>query len=251
MKFLKNNIGFRRDTAGHFAQFFQTKEWVLSEVIDSDKHAFNPTARELLLQYFSAIHFWLVDIERDFIKAPFSESERSDHCAKSFLSYFEEFKEMVFANPDDFKPEYVKIWMELRDEMNPILASILGDRARHQDMSIAFGEIMAFCLGLMTHTLFNLHELDFLLNYTQETEEKKFVYVDRFDVSLACSDAVSLLNMRLAKYCSYGLLGRGDNLIMKKQFDDIYLMEDFGRDRAFKEMNEIIESRGLLLDEIV
>ena len=52
--FLKNNIEFRRYTAERYADFYKAKAFMLSEILETNRHQFTAQARETLLQYFSS-----------------------------------------------------------------------------------------------------------------------------------------------------------------------------------------------------
>ena len=226
MGYLRNNIGFRRFTAERYGDFYRAKAFMLGEVLDSTRHEFTAAARETLLQYLSASESWLRDIERQFISTG-SGIEQPDDAAKLLASFADMEQDVLIimkAHPEDFPELFCESWTDMRNEIHPLIAQILTQQLR-PDMFESFRLIAEFVIGYMNSTLFNLHEIDYILS----KRERPFIYADKIDLSIMERASISSPLLRAEAYKRHGLLDDYDApLRVKFHIDDKYinLMEE-------------------------
>lgn len=221
MGYLRNNIGFRRFTAERYSDFYKAKAFMLGEVLDSNRHEFSAAARETLLQYLSASESWLRDIERRFIST--GRGVGADEDASDILSSFADTEKDVLGlmahHPEDFPALFCESWYEMRTEIRPYVDQILTQQFR-PDMFDSFRLIAEFIIGYMNFTLFNLHEIDYILC----KRERPFIYADKIDLTIMEFCQVSSPVLRLNAYRRNGLLDGYDVPIrVKYNIDDKYI----------------------------
>lgn len=235
--YLRNNIQFRRLTAGQFAAFFKTKEFLLGEIIDCNKHKFTPSARELLLQYFASLTYWLEETERLFIKRHEVTDDVKSEVVKSFNSALNVIQEILYENPRDFDPAFSSLWSGLQDRTTTTLCEILSSYLV-ADIGLCFVNIMDFVTGLLNHILFNLHEVDSLV----KAESQPFINVDRVDVLVLVQCATSLPNTRVALYKERGLISSNSNIVVKRYVDDRFLGQDVKRELSYQHILDVLRA---------
>lgn len=221
MGYLRNNIAFRRFTAERYSDFYRAKAFMLGEVLDSNRHEFTAGARETLLQYLSASESWLRDIERRFIST--GRGIVDDNDAADILNSFADTEKDVLGimahHPEDFPALFCESWYEMRTELQPYVGQILTQQFR-PDMFESFRLVAEFIIGYMNFTLFNLHEIDYILC----KRERPFIYADKIDLSIMEHVQVSSPVLRLEVYQRHGLLDGYDvPMRVKYNIDDKYI----------------------------
>ena len=234
MGYLRNNIAFRRFTAERYSDFYKAKAFMLGEVLDSNRHEFTAGARETLLQYLSASESWLRDIERRFISTGRGIVEDIDvtEILNSFAGIETDVLDIMHQHPEDFPALFCGSWRELRTSMQPHIKHILTQQFR-PDMFESFRLIAEFIIGYMNFTLFNLHEIDYILC----GRERPFLYADKIDLNIMERDQVSLPVLRLNVYQSHGLLDSYDKPVrVKYNIDDKYINQTEERLTAYRQL---------------
>lgn len=219
--YLRNNIAFRRFTAERYSDFYKAKAFMLGEVLDSNRHEFTAGARETLLQYLSASESWLRDIERRFISTGHGIS--TDEDTAELLSSFADMETGVLGimahHPEDFPALFCESWYDMRSELQPLISQILTQQLR-PDMFESFKLIGEFIIGYMNFTLFNLHEIDYILC----KRERPFIYADKIDLNIMERAQVSSPVLRAEAYRRHGLLDDyAAPLRVKYHIDDKYI----------------------------
>lgn len=234
MGYLRNNIGFRRFTAERYCDFYKAKAFMLGEVLDSNRHEFTAAARETLLQYLSASESWLREIERRFIST--GCGVETDIDAADILSSFADTENGVLGlmahHPEDFPALFCESWYEMRMDIRPHVDQILTQQFR-QDMSESFRLIAEFIIGYMNFTLFNLHEIDYIMC----KRERPFIYADKIDLNIMEHCQVSSPVLRLEVYQRHGLLDGYDVPVrVKYNIDDKYINLTEARVAAYQKL---------------
>lgn len=232
--YLRNNIAFRRFTAERYSDFYKAKAFMLGEVVDSTRHNFTAGARETLLQYLSASESWLRDIERQFIST--GHGVESPEDAMNLLASFADMEQNVLAimaaHPEDFPELFCESWSDMRNEVHPLIGQILTQQLR-SDMSESFRLIAEFIIGYMNFTLFNLHEIDYILC----EREKPFIYADKIDLSIMEQAGACSSLLRAECYKRHGLLEGYENPFrVKFHIDDKYINLTEERAAAYQQL---------------
>lgn len=219
--YLRNNIAFRRFTAERYIDFYKAKAFMLSEVLDSERHDFTAGAREILLQYLAASESWLRDVECRFIltgSGVVTEVDAAD-VLTSFADMERNVLAIMEAHPEDFPVPLYETWTDLRQEITPLIGQILTQQLR-QDMSESFRLIAEFIIGYMNFTLFNLHEIDYIMC----KRERPFIYADKIDLSIMECTGVSTPLLRADVYKRHHLLDDYEAPLRAKfSIDDKYI----------------------------
>lgn len=239
--YLRNNIGFRRFTAERYAEFYKAKAFMLSQLLDGDRHDFTPQARETLLQYFASATDWLMLVERSFIRSGHGVTDResSEHIIESFAQMERLVHKIMLENPNDFSAEFSSVWIDMRERLLPDVSRVLNKLFR-SDMSESFRLIADFVIGYMNYTLFNLHEVDYLI----VKRDRPFIYTDKIDLNImelteTCSPVV-----RFDAYKQHGLLTPYPDvkIRVKQTLDEKYISLTAERNVAYQSLRSCLDS---------
>ena len=189
MTYLRNNIVFRRGSAGHFATFYHAKSLLLGQVLDSATHTFSSTAREILLQYFSVTTEVLMKIEIEFIKSNSIITDKlTTTCASLLCEGMANMKTVITDNPSDFDPKLTNIWVPILDATLPRISYRLATLI-HDNIYESFGTLVNYCVGYLNHILYVLHEIDYLCYNGAEP----FMYLDKWDIKMKVDEKGALV----------------------------------------------------------
>lgn len=222
-KYLRNNIGFRRSSAAQYAGFYGAKAYLLGEILDGPKsNIFSPTAREILLQYFSAMELLLRDIEVAFIACGDGviTDVAVETCKASAREFSSSLRQIIEDNPQDFDPVFAGPWAAVVSES----ATPIMDVARSiiaGDIESAFCMAVSFCTIYLNHVMFVLHELVCLLN-----GDAPILYLSDIDVKVQARKSYSLARARLIVYRTFNLLADDAEIKVLCEFDDATVRED-------------------------
>ncbi len=238
MGYLRNNIAFRRFTAERYSDFYRAKAFMLGEILDSNRHEFTAGARETLLQYLSASESWLRDIERQFISTGcgIETQQATAELLTSFADMERGVLGLMAQHPEDFSEKLCITWSDMRREMQPLIGQYLESQLR-SDMSETFGRIAEFIIGYMNFTLFNLHEIDYILC----GRERPFVYADKIDLNLMELTGVSTPMLRAEAYVRNDLLvAYTKPLRVKMSIEDKYVNLEESRVQAYSRLKDTL-----------
>lgn len=239
--FLKNNIEFRCYTAERYADFYKAKAFMLSEILETNRHQFTAQARETLLQYFASATDWLQEVEKLFIRSGVGASstdENGKQIIESFVNMEIYVQELMLENPDVFDGKFSGAWIEMRQACMPGIINAFSLRLSLQKEE-AFRLITDFVIGYMSHTMFNLHEIDYLI----VERERPFVYVDKIDLTAMEIDQVAYPITRWEVYGKHGLLEYCPNVKMRAKYllDDKYVTSYDMRRNAYAKLRCSLE----------
>lgn len=243
-KYLRNNIGFRRSSAAQYAGFYSAKSYMLGEILDGPKsNIFSPTAREILLQYFSAMELLLRDIEVAFIAC--SDGVVSDvavsKCKVSAREFSSSLHQIIKDNPQDFDPVFAEPWAAVVAES----ATPLLDAARdllEGDIESAFCMAVSFCTSYLNHIMFILHELVCLLNGAAP-----ILYLSDIDIRIQARKSYSLSRARLNVYRTFNLLKDDAEIKVLCEFDDAKVRDDERSLVAYRALLDSVSTYSLKL----
>lgn len=214
--FLKNNIEFRRYTAERYADFYKAKAFMLSEILETNRHQFSVQARETLLQYFASATDWLQEVEKRYIRTGIGATPldmEGKQIIESFVGMETYVQELMQDNPEDFDPRFSLVWKDMRMVCLPSILNGFSLRLS-VDKEESFRLITDYVIGYMQHTMFNLHEIDYLF----AERERPFVYVDKIDHSAMEIDLVSGPVMRKETYEKHGLFDYVPSITLRVKY---------------------------------
>ena len=237
IKYLRNNIGFRRNSAMQYAEFYSAKAFMLGEILDGEhSDLFSPSAREILLQYLSAADVLLRNIENTFIACSSGcvtpeAASRCERYAKQFVMHVHK---VIDENPDDFDPVIAKPWLMASRECAPIVLDVARQYI-DGDISTAFASVMRFATRYLNHIMFALHELMCLVH-----KERPILYLSVIDIHVQVKKSFSLPSVRLEAYRRAGLLDDHAELKVLREVEDDYLKADERRWVAYRTILESV-----------
>lgn len=239
--FLKNNIEFRRYTAERYADFYKAKAFMLSEILETNRHQFTAQARETLLQYFSSATDWLQEVEKCFIRSGQGASptdENGKQIIESFIGMETFVHELMQDNPEDFDTRFSSAWIEMRKACLAGIVNAFSLRLS-PNKEEAFRLITDFVIGYMSHTMFNLHEIDYLI----VERERPFVYVDKLDLTAMEIDQITNPITRWETYKKHGLLAYSPQVKLRAKYmlDDKYVTSYSMRKDAYEKLRCSLE----------
>lgn len=239
--FLKNNIEFRRYTAERYADFYKAKAFLLSEILETNRHQFTTQARETLLQYFASATDWLQDVERRYIRngkgcTPYEEEGKQ--ILESFVGMETFVHKLMMENPEDFDRSFTLTWQEMRLACLPAIVNGFSLRLS-VDKEESFRLITDYVIGYMQHTMFNLHEIDYLI----VQRERPFVYVDKIDHSAMEIDQVSCPVIRKGIYEKHGMFDYAPDAVLRVKFmlDGKYVCANAQRQEAYTRLRNSLD----------
>lgn len=239
--FLKNNIGFRRYTAERYADFYKAKSFMLAEILETNRHEFTAQARETLLQYFASATDWLMSVERSFIRSG-TGADPTDDSGKEIIEGFKQMEIFVHNlmrdNPEDFDSVFSEAWIDMRTACLQGIVNSFSLRLS-SNMEESFRLITDFVIGYMSYTMFNLHEIDYLILQ----RERPFLYVDKIDLTVMEIDQVSNPMLRWKTYSEHKLLDYcpHTNMRAKYMLDDKYISAYEIRNSAYQKLRTDLE----------
>jgi hypothetical protein len=242
MKFIKNNIEFRQVSSQAQANFMSSKSFMLNEVLQSKKHVFSATSKEVLLQTYKIWTDLLVKAEE------FCVLEQKVHFDKSSFDYlFEEaasslkdLEHHLVEHKTWFDPMFVDVWLKIQNSRKDLIIDSIKDQTLNQLVPEAYNNMSMYLMSFMNHILFTLHEIDYLLYSRGTSNFLPFVYISTVDVNFnkLCGKCASA--ERLDIYLKEDLLGT-KTLEME---DDIFR-------NSYNDITSEIESRDIQIKTVV
>ena len=236
-KYLKNNIGFRRSSALQFMQFYNAKAFLLGEVLDGVKSdMFTPTAREILLQYFSAAERLLKEVEHELIACHggLVTEQAIGQVEKRANEFVCNLHHIIKSNPTDFDPKFAAVWLDISHATaKPVLDS--AKALLDGDITTAFSSLTGFTSMYLNHVMFVLHELLCLFK-----GDSPILYVGSLDIDVLVQTSFCLAQTRLSVYTCHGLLQDGAELKVLREVEEQFLRSDERKQAAYRALIDAI-----------
>ena len=194
---IANNLYFRIEASKVLANYKLTQSFTLNELTKTTAHKFSVTAKEIVIAKYDAWFLFLIDTENvitmstelkkinkmiEYIKNKYSNYLRDDEVKKLnhiairdiILEY--DIKEIIkilaliryriysktIENEPLFDKEYIKIWNEIH---KPLFQALIHKiTATRLEPASYYNEIGIFLSKLLHHTLYEVYEIDVLLN---------------------------------------------------------------------------------------
>lgn len=208
---------------------------MLGEILDGHKaNSFSPTAREILLQYFSAMELLLHRVEKQFIAC--HDGVVTEHTVAACREYGQEFSttlhDIISENPEDFDIVIAGPWLSITKAHAHHMLDLAASHVQGE-ITTAFSAITAFALSYLNHVMFTLHELTCLVN-----KEEPCLYISDFEIRVQIAKVISLASTRMQVYNHMGLIEAGAELKVLCEVDS----NDCSTDRGLLAYRTILDS---------
>lgn len=161
MTFVRNNIRYRSAASKALEGYYNSKAFILNELI-SRKNGFSETAKEILLLLLNKHADWLAYSEQLLLdKNSVSNEDARLMCAS--LQKVAQEVDAIFAEHDEvFDADFIQHWIKIRQ---PSVVTLCDSVMQAEGMTqiIAFPYATECLIEYLNATLFELYELDCLL----------------------------------------------------------------------------------------
>jgi len=196
--FLPNNIEFRELSSLCISKYKEAQAFALGELVNNPTHKFSKTAREILLLKYDVWFRWLVEVE-DILR----RSDRNTNIHAEVIRVSNEleleYDKVLESNSDIFDIKYVEIWTKSHKFIYEYFKAKVVNTPTN-DIGKFMAGITDMLVTIMDNTLFELHEIDSLI-------EGNRVFVSFDDICLDYPEVMGthscLLADRLNVYKEY------------------------------------------------
>lgn len=161
MTFVRNNIRYRSAASKALEGYYNSKAFILNELI-SPNNGFSGTAKEILLLLFNKHADWLTYVESLLLDKEKVSVDDVIGMKKGLDNVYDGVQQIFSDHPDVFEKDFVVHWTYIHElSMSALRESLL--------MAVGMPQIISFpfateCLvEYLNSTLFELYELDTLL----------------------------------------------------------------------------------------
>lgn len=205
--FVQNNIRFRSVASKALEYFYNSKAFMLNDLI-LEKNQFSEVARESLLLLFNSFSPWVSEVEYLLSnRGTFSADDASiiidrfERIDRHHLNIFD-------IHKDVFVPRFMSIWLNVHEQTNKAFILRVRQAAGLPTME-AYPSIINALVTMLQSTLYELYEVDCLFgsNFVVErctanrsNTNKLVAYVDNFALSYYRDTGIFLLNERVKAY---------------------------------------------------
>lgn len=161
MAFVRNNIRYRAAASKALEGYFNSKAFILSELLKAS-NGFSDTAKEILLLLFNEHAHWLWDVERLLLDKDTITAEETVVMCHKLVELDKRVTTIFQEHPEVFSPGIVKHWQVIHRQ--PTLT--LHDAIRSIEGSsqiLAFPMATEYLMDYLSATLFEMYEIDALL----------------------------------------------------------------------------------------
>lgn len=254
MAFVRNNIRYRSAASKALEGYYNSKAFILNQLVTSD-NGFGEEAKEILLLLFNRHADWLfhtesllldkAEVSEDDIQAMQAELSRVTNLVKETLQ----------ENADVFTEEYIEHWLFIHQQKFEVLIKMLED-VQGMTQIIAFPYVTECLIEYLNSTLFELYELDCLLgsevvrNKLSTNDSHPYTMVLHIDdISLQYSSERDVsAEVERIEYYEKKVLDRRSKIHVKVRD---YVVRSEGskpRSQIIEELRSFIESRSWLED---
>jgi len=161
MSFVRNNIRYRSAASKAMEGYYNSKAFILNELIKSE-NGLSETAKEVCLLLFNKHSDWLAYSEHLMLNKVSIGTEEIGSMRFALDSIAVAIHRTFDENPDIFQPEFIKHWSYIHKQSLITLKARLDD-AENMAQLIAFPYATECLVAHLNTTLFELYELDCLL----------------------------------------------------------------------------------------
>lgn len=207
MAFVPNNIRYRSVSSRAFEHFYNSKAYILNELI-TEKNQFSEVARELLLLQFNSYTSWASDMEYRLLNCHTVDGEHGKMMVEEIDKISAYHAQLYDIHTDLFLPSFVSNWKNTSVEaFKHNVRKVIG-----QSQMIAFPTMMGYLTQYLQTCMYELYELDCLLGSAEVGSTNKsnchqiLLYVDDFVLEYESETSVFLCAERLRRYAAVAKL---------------------------------------------
>lgn len=258
MAFVRNNIRYRSAASKALEGYYNSKAFILNQLVTSD-NGFGEEAKEILLLMFNRYADWLFYTETFLLDKKEISTEDANEIRLNLVEMSEEIETILSNNADVFTEEFVEHWTFIHQQKLEVLSGMILD-VEGMTQIIAFPYITECLVEYLNSTLFELYELDSLLgsdvvrkklSTNNKHPQTLMLHLDDISLQYSSNREVSAEVERIQYYESK-LLDRRSKIHVKVRD---YVVRSDGikpRSQIIEELQTFIESRTWLEDlEIV
>lgn len=163
--FVRNNIRYRSAASKALEGYYNSKAFILNELIDP-KNGFDQSAKETLLLMFNKHAEWLLYVENLLLNRGVVGKEEIKLVIENLSCAFKSIIQIINQHGDVFDQEFIRPWLRIHRQVE---IAVYDSIAHSEGMTqiIAFPYITECLISYLNATLFELYELDCLLGSNQ------------------------------------------------------------------------------------
>ncbi|UOK16804.1 hypothetical protein [Vibrio phage phiKT1024] len=175
--FYSNNIDFRIVSSKAIEKFKNVQAFQLNQITNG-KFFFKKDRKEVLLLKYDMWTRWIYEIENLFIELLSSSQSKNKFINREQINHIINLADkmnikikdiMLKENGDYFDPRFINIWIQCHKTVYEVIISRIADLEGCTYHS-AFQFIVDNLIELMRHTLIEIHELNSIYSYFEDTE---------------------------------------------------------------------------------
>lgn len=160
-QFRRNNIRYRSASAKALEGYYNSKAFILNEIINK-KHSFSETAKEVLLLLYNIHTEGLSKIETLLLDKDSVAFSDVGEIVKILKENFHYATTTFDQNIDIFDSNFIRHWMKIHKQpMHTLYSSV--EESLNKIPILAFPHIVECLVAYLSATMFELYELDCLL----------------------------------------------------------------------------------------
>lgn len=210
MAYVLNNIRFRSVSSKALQGYYNSKSFILNELIDERKQ-FSQVAREVLLLFFNSYSDWASKVEHVLLNRNVVDDSDIQIIFQRFGEVIEANKHIFQIHRDVFNPEFMDVWGSIHRHI-PRNFKRKVRRVSGKSQLEAYPLIIDALVAALQSTLFELYEVDCLLGSNlverkittnASNPDNLITYIDNDDLSYHRHTGIFIIKERLDFYLEH------------------------------------------------
>lgn len=207
MNFVKNNIRFRSVAAKALEYFYNSKAFMLNDLI-LERNQFSEVARETLLLLFNGYSRFVNELESMMLNRYIMDSSDINQIVGHLESIHQTNCNVFDGHYNLFDPQFIRAWQKTHSQnQNALILRVKG--ILNLTQMEAYPSIVNSIVYALQATLYELYELDCLLGSNFVTKRctcnrsntnKLVAYVDDYALDYYSATGTFLLHERIQQY---------------------------------------------------
>lgn len=207
MAYVLNNIRFRSVSSKALQGYYDSKSFILNELIDERKQ-FSQVAREVLLLFFNSYSDWASKVEYLLLNRNVLDDSDIQIIFQRFGEVVESNKHIFRVHSDVFTADFMRVWGKVHYHI-PQNFKRKVRRVSGKSQLEAYPLIIDALVKALQSTLFELYEVDCLLgsNLVEKrvttnasNTDNLITYIDEGDLAYYRNTGVFIIKERLSYY---------------------------------------------------
>lgn len=161
MAYVLNNIRFRSVSSKALERYYNSKSFILTELIDERKQ-FSQVAREIQLLFFNSYSDWATKVESLLLNRNTVDESDIQIIFQRFGEIINSNKHIFKIHSDVFLPQFLEVWGAVHKHIPKNFKRRVRATVGMSHLE-AYPKIIEALVGALQSTLFELYEVDCLL----------------------------------------------------------------------------------------